>query len=211
MNKIALKKTLNLHKYSVRAKGLILNWKFILPIAISIAGLTLGSCFAKGEGKLYLHLCGYIKEYLVNNYTENLYSSIIIYLLIPTIFAVLLFFSGLSVYGGIISNVIPAAYSFFIGLITYFFYSNYTLKGLAYCVIIIFPYAVLSLLSLIIITGESIIMSQQIVKNLNRNSSTNDYSFKFYYINCMKSYSFIIIATVVKVFLERLFIGLFNF
>ncbi len=211
MNKIALKKTLSLHKYNVRVTEILSNWKFILPIIASICGLIFGSLFSKGEGETYQRIGGYIESYVLNSTYTNIYSSFIVYLLIPTLFAIVLFFCGLSVYGGVISNLIPAAYSFFIGVITYYLYSNFTLKGLAYSVIIIFPYAVLSVFSLILITSESISMSQQLTKSLNRNFRNIEYKFAFYYKNCLKSYVFIILAAVVKTVLDSLFIGLFSF
>ncbi len=211
MNKIALKKTLNLHRYSVRVTDFISDWKFIVPIISAIIGLTCGSIFSKGEGELYSRLGSYIDSYILNNSFENIYSAFIIYLLIPTIFAIVLFFCGLSVYGGIISNLIPAVYSLIIGIITYYLYSNYTLKGLAYCVIIIFPYAVLSVFSLILITSECISMSQALTKSLSKNTRGSNYSFNFYYKNCLKSYVFIIVAAVIKTVLDSLFISLFRF
>lgn len=211
MTKINVKKTLNLHKYSIRVTDFISNWKFILPIGLSVFGLAVGANFAKGEGDIYNLFTEYLNKFLLENNTENIISNIIFYLLIPTVFAVVLFFCGLSVYGGLVANAIPFCYSLIIGAITYYFYNNYTLKGLAYCVIIIFPYAVLSLFSLILMTGECINMSQVLAKNLSKNSKGNDYSFNFYYKNCLKSYIFIIAATVIKVILDSLFISLFSF
>lgn len=211
MTKINVKKTLNLHKYSLRVSSLISDWKFLLPIAFSLAGLAVGACVAKGEGDMYKFFSNYINQFLIENSTLPPISTFVIYLLIPTVFAVILFFCGLSIYGGLISNAIPFFYSLIIGTVTYYLYNNYTLKGLAYCVIIIFPYAVLSLFSLILITGECINMSQLLTKNLNKNPRSSDYSFTFYYKNCLKSYVFIILATIVKTVLDSLFISLFSF
>ncbi len=211
MDKSALKRTLNLHKYSIRVADIISNWKFILPVASSVAGLCFGSIFSKGEGRLYTHLGEYINNYILSSTFENVYSAFIIYLLIPTLFAIILFFCGLSVYGGIFANFVPASYSFCISIITYYLYSNFTLKGLAYCVLIIFPYAVLSVFSLILMTSECISMSQQLTKSLNRNARNNEYNFNFYYKNCLKSYIFILIGAVIKTLLDSLFIGLFDF
>ncbi len=211
MEKITLKKTLNLHKYNLRVADIISNWKLILPIGFSVVGLVMGSCLAKGEGDVYLKISELIKQLLLNDSNKSVYASFIIFLLIPTVFAFAIFFSGLSIYGGIIANIIPAFFSFAVSIITYFFYSNYTLKGLAYCVIIIFPYAVLSLLSLILLTGESITMSQVLLKSLNKNFRSENYKFSFYYKNCLKSYIFIILATILKIIIDKLFLGIFVF
>lgn len=212
MTKISTKKTLNFHKFSVRIQELFLYWKFGLPVLFSIAGLIIGSGITKGEGWISNFFEKYIEEFLINTTGSDFKSDILIHLLFPSSFALVLFFCGLSVYGGMIANIIPFIYSSIIGIISYYFYSNYVLKGLAYCVIIVFPYAVLSLFSLILITVECINMSQVLSNNLNpKNKRMNDYSFTLYYKNCIKSYMFIILATILKTILNFLFIDIFAF
>lgn len=213
MTKISIKKTLNLHKFNVEVAEIISNWKIIVPIVFAVMGLFVGTALSKGEGQLCKLLTTSIENILTDGtYTET-YSAVVIYLMIPTFFAFLLFFCGLSVYGGLVSNFLIISYSMIIGFVSYYFYSNYSLKGLAYCVIIIFPYAILTLFSLILITGECINMSQVLTKNLSKNlrGRGKEYNFKFYYRNCMKSYCFIVLGTVIKIIIDSLFIGLFNF
>ena len=211
MTKISIKKTLYFHKFNVEVANIISNWKIIVPIVFAVMGLFVGTALSKGEGQLCKFLTISIENFLIDGtYTET-YSVGVIYLLIPTFFAFLLFFCGLSVYGGLVSNFLIISYSMMIGFVSYYFYSNYSLKGLAYCVIIIFPYAILTRFSVILITGECINMSQVLTKNLSKNLRGNEYNFKFYYKNCMKSYCFIILGTVIKMIIDSLFIGLFNF
>ncbi len=210
MTKVNVKKTLNLHKYSIRVSKLLYDWKYVLPLVTSVAGILSGSALAKGEGALSQYTSNFISSFLSNNSYE-MFAGIIIYLLIPTIFATIIFFCGLSVYGCFASIFIPFCYSGIISIVTYYLYSNYTLKGLAYCVILIFPYAVLSLFSLILISGESITMSGVLLNKLNKKSRDTEYTFSYYCRNCFKSYIFIILSTVVKSILDRLFIHLFVF
>lgn len=211
MSIIKLKKTLNLHRFSVRVNDVFANWKIALPTIISVIGMVAGSYTAKGEGWTYSFIGRYIKLFLTEKTDVNFLSDIIIMFLIPASFAIILFFCGLSVFGGFIANAVPFLYSFIIGVTSYYFYLNYTLKGLAYCVILIFPYAVLSLFSLILMTGECINMSEYLVNKTNRKNSIYDYSFKLYYLNFMKSFVFIVIAVIIKILLDTLFIGIFSF
>lgn len=212
MKNFQIKRTLNFRKFSVKTQEIIQNWKLVLPILSSVGGLVLGSHIAKGEGALYKFTEKYIQEFLINATSNDVQAHIYIQLLVPTVFAVILFFCGLSVYGGLICNIIPFVYSSAIGIVAYHFYSNYILKGLAYCVIIIFPYAILSLFSLILISVEGINMSQVLFKQLiNLNSKKQDYNFVFYYKNCIKSYLFIIGAVVMKLLVDYLFAGIFSF
>lgn len=212
MKKLDFKRTLNLHEYNIRFQRIFSDWKFMLPLSVSVIGILTGTALIRGESSLYNKAEYLIEEYLLaNNYT-TVPISIIIHLLIPTLLAVIIFFMGLSVYGGLISNVIPFIFSTFIGIITYYMYSEYTLKGLAYCVIMLLPYTTLSLYSLLLITAESICMSQYLLNLLSRKRrKTLDYSINKYYINSIKSYVIIIIASVVKTGIEYLFVGLFSF
>lgn len=211
MNNIKIKKTLNLHKYSLRVNDIMLNWKIILPLIFAVAGIVCGAVIAKGEGALYRKLCETVIHYILNGSERNIYENILIYLLIPTSFAVALFFSGLSVFGVLTSVSVPLAYSFINSMLVYYFYSEYALKGLAYTVIILFPYIIISLYSLIIITGESISMSGYLLNTMSKSSGKADYNFKMYYKQTAKGYLFIIISVAIKTIVDGLFIDLFAF
>lgn len=211
MTNIKIKNTLNLHGFSVRIKDIFLYWKLIIPLIISVAGIVTGSYIAKGEGHLYLFIERYIETLLLNKSDFNLPSDLIVLILIPSIFAIVLYFCGLSVFGGLISNSVPFFYSLLVGIISYYFYYNYTLKGLAYCVILIFPYAVLSLFSLILMTSECIIMSEYLINKTNQRKVFAEYSIKQYSVNYIKSYAFIVLSVLIKCILDSLFIGIFSF
>lgn len=213
MNNLNIKKTLNLRRFSVNIRKILSYYNLFIPIICSILGLFIGSCIAKGEGWLYISVEKYILAFVLNQNINDLKLYLLSQMILPTVFSIILFFCGLSVYGCMISNFIPLIYSIIIGIITYYFYSNYVLKGLAYCVIIVFPYAILSLFSLILISVESVSMSQVLSRNLinSNNYKTSDYNFRFYCKSCLKSYLFIIAATVIKTFIDYLFIDIFVF
>lgn len=188
------------------------EWKFMLPLLVSVIGIVSGTVLIRGESSLYNKAEYLIEEYLLTYNCTTVPIGFIIHLLVPTLFAVIIFFMGLSVYGGLIANVIPFLFSVLIGIITFYMYSEYTLKGLAYCVIMLLPYTTLSLYSLLLITSESICMSQYLLNLLStKRRKTPDYSINKYYINSIKSYVIIIIASVVKTGIEYLFVGLFRF
>ncbi|MCQ2483705.1 MAG: hypothetical protein MJ168_00065 [Clostridia bacterium] len=210
MSTPVIKKTLNLHKYSVRVNDFVLNWKIVVPVTFSVAGLVLGALSGKGEGKLFLKVTDLFLSTLSSGASTPL-SSFISSLLPPTVFAVVLFFLGLSAYGGFAVNFIPLCYSYLIGMISYFMYDHYTLKGLAYCVMLVFPYAVLSLTGLVLCSCESISMSEFMLRCISKNGKLSDYSFKKFYKSYLKYYIYIIASAVIKTMLEYLFVGLFVF
>lgn len=211
MEKIKSKKTLNLHKISVKLGVFMSNWKITLPSAIAVAGIFTGTIIAKGESSLYFSAVEYILKLIIKPDNQSNYAGLIMSLLIPTAFAVVIFFNGLSVYGNITVNLIPFVYGMISGLVTYHLFNSYTLKGLGYIVIMFLPYAVLSLFSLILMTAESIDMSQVLLKKLSRSKRISDYSFSNYYKNCLKNYIYIIIAALIKTVLDSLFADLFIF
>ena len=187
------------------------DWKLITPIFFSVAGIIFGSLTAKGERGIYLKLSELINQNILSDAGATLYESLTVYLLLPTIFAVAIFFFGLSVYGCFTVNVIPLAYSLFSSMIVYFLFETYALKGLAYVAIMLLPYGILSLVSLIMLTGESISMSQMLIKTLGKSKRLNDYCFGAYYKNCLKYYLLIILAVVARTMMSKLFSSIFVF
>lgn len=211
MDKKIIKKPVNLHNFSKKLNNIMLNWKFLTPIIFSVFGMFLGSFSAKGERGIYLKLSEVINQYILSSENISIYENFTVYLLLPTIFAVMIFFFGLSVYGCFVVNFIPLLFSFLASIITYFLFETYALKGLAYVVIMIIPYCIPSLMSLILITSESISMSQLLIKTLGKSKRLNDYNFSLFYKNSIKYYLIIIIAVIIRILMYRLFNGIFVF
>ena len=211
MSTLSMKKTLNLHKYSVRVNNFVLNWKILVPAVFAVAGLIAGCLIGKGEGALYQRITSYFSEYVISGQIGKLLPYFLSCLIVPSLFCALLFFFGMSAYGGVFTNIFPFAFGFLIGTVSYYMYNTYTLKGLAYCVILIFPYAVLSMISIVLCTSESISMSEVILRSISKNSKFSDYTFKRYYTGYLKNYGYILFAAVIKIILDYLFGALFNF
>ncbi len=210
MSSPVIKKTLNLHKYSVRVSNFVPDWKILLPSAFAVGGLLLGCVSGKGEWRLFSKVVQLFRPVLENAAVSPL-SGFIQSLLVPTVLAAVLFFLGLSAYGSFASNFIPSVYSFFIGAVSFYMYSTYTLKGLGYCIILVFPYAALSLAGLVLICAESISMSEFMLKTVSNSKRFSDYSFRKFCISVLKGYVLIIVSAIVNVVLSYLFIGLFSF
>lgn len=210
MSVIGLKKTLNLHKYSIKVKNLLLNWNYILPLIFSLIGIALGCKMGKDERGVYLFISkSYCDIFLGQNF--SIAADFIQTLLIMTVFAAVLFFFGLCAFGGVISNIVPFCFGGIIGAISYYFYQNYTLKGLAYCMILVFPFAVMSLYSLSLCCRESINMSELIVHKISSKERYIDYSFNIYVKRFLKVYCYIPAAAILKTVLDYLFLDIFTF
>ena len=208
---IRTKKTLNFHKYSLKATEIMSNWKLFLPIIFSFAGIISGCIGGKGEGKLYLKITDYFTTVILTRDITSIGSEFLIYLIFPAVFLIVIFFLGLSVFGAVITNVMPLIYGYIIGCISFFLYNEYTLKGLGYCIIMIFPYGTLCLLAIVLCCRESINMSEYIMKSISKTTKFPNYGFAVYYKSFFRNLIFIVGASALKTILEYLFGGLFAF
>lgn len=208
---IGTKKTLNFHKYSLKATEIMSNWKLFLPIIFTFAGIISGCIGGKGEGKLYLKITDYFTTVILTRDITSIGSEFLIYLIFPAVFLIVIFFLGLSVFGALITNVMPLIYGYIIGCISFFLYNEYTLKGLGYCIIMIFPYGTLCLLAIVLCCRESINMSEYIMKSISKTTKFPNYGFAVYYKSFFRNLIFIVGASALKTILEYLFGGLFSF
>lgn len=208
---IGTKKTLNFHKYSLKATEIMSNWKLFLPIIFSFSGIISGCIGGKGEGKLFLKITDYFTTVILTRDITSIGSEFLIYLIFPAVFLIVIFFLGLSVFGALITNVMPLIYGYIIGCISFFLYNEYTLKGLGYCIIMIFPYGTLCLLAIVLCCRESINMSEYIMKSISKTTKFPNYGFAVYYKSFFRNLIFIVGASALKTILEYLFGGLFAF
>lgn len=208
---IGTKKTLNFHKYSLKATEIMSNWKLFLPIIFTFAGIISGCIGGKGEGKIYLKITDYFTTVILTRDITSIGSEFLIYLIFPAVFLIVIFFLGLSVFGALITNVMPLIYGYIIGCISFFLYNEYTLKGLGYCIIMIFPYGTLCLLAIVLCCRESINMSEYIMKSISKTTKFPNYGFAVYYKSFFRNLIFIVGASALKTILEYLFGGLFAF
>lgn len=207
---IGTKKTLNLHKYSLKFSEIMSNWKIILPMIFFIMGLVVGCFDGKGEGSLYFRITNYFTNVILNGEELTLGTSLLYYMIFPCAFIIIIFFLGLSVFGTFITNGVPFCLGYIIGCVSFYEYSMYTLKGFGYCVIMVYPYCILTLLAVILCCRESINMSQFIVGSISKTKVPN-YSFTMYYKSFIKNFAFVAAASAVKTVLNYLFSGLFTF
>ncbi len=211
MSFIGTKKTLNFHKYNIKLTEILSNWKIILPLIFSFAGIIAGCLSGKGEGKPFLRITEYFTSVILTRDTTAVGSEFILYLIFPAVFTVIIFFLGLSVFGSVLTNAMPMIYGYIIGCISFFLYSEYTLKGLGYCIIMIFPYSTLCLVAIVQCCRESINMSEFIMKSISKTTKFLNYGFAVYYKSFFRNLIFIIAASALKSVLQYLFGGLFTF
>lgn len=186
------------------------NRKIVIPSIIAISGIFFGSFNAKGEGLLYKKITDIFINVLFSNeikISQEFFNSLII----PMIIFFLEFVLGMSIIGTLIINVLPFCYGYLIGQITYFLYSTYSLKGLAYSVLILFPYAVITMLAIIMNCMTSIKLSQSLLGSVLKSGKNCFFEFKEYSICLLKYFIILLIGVVIKTVLSYFLSGFFNF
>ena len=208
---ISTRKTLNLHKYNIKLTEILSNWKIIIPIIFTFSGIIAGCYSGKGESSLFLRITDYFTTVIMSADKFTPTKSIGFFIVFPSVLILLIFFLGLSVFGSLISNTVPLCYGFFVGSVSFFMYKEYILKGLAYCIIMLYPYCVLTLLAIILCCRECVNMSGFITASISKKAKFPNYSFVVYYKAFFRNYVFIIVAAVIKTMFDYLFGSIFTF
>lgn len=205
-------KMLNFHYISKRFKPGTINWQIILLTAIFFSGLIAGSYSAKDTTSFVSQkIISYYMNYIKLKYITPAFSTFLSSILLGSIFTLIAYFMGLCAVGVPFILLIPFAQGFYIGEISGYIYETFTLKGLGYCAIIIFPAAVIICASIIYASKESMLMSKNMLYLLSQRHQAVQESFRDYSVKFAIYMGIIVLGGIVETVTTRLFIGLFNF
>jgi len=96
------------------------------------------------------------------------------------IFLVISFFIGTSYIGSVISALPIILKCIFIGYQSGYLYNEYELKGVLFCLVLLFPCYVITTASLIYACDESIYMSKYLFSAITNKNTANDISVRLY-------------------------------
>ena len=210
MQNNTFKKPIDLKKIKYKADNLYENRKLIFPMIFGISGIFFGNYTGKGESALFLKITDIFKNiYFNQNYA--FFSDFLTSLIVPSVLFFISFLLAMSLIGVVLSNAVPFAFGTIIGIISFFMYDTYSLKGLAYCVLIIYPYASITMLSIVLNTKESINMSQLITSSISKRTYNNNYQFVNYAKSLLRNYIILLSGALVKVLMGYFFSFFFSF
>ena len=144
------------------------------------------SVFSIFLGALYFRLTDNadLIDVVSNNFIKlNSYNfkSIFMFLLkFDCIFMIMSFFVGTSFIGSILSFVFPMLKCIYIGFFSGYLYNEYELKGVLFCLLLLYPCFVITTTSLIFASNENMYMSQYIRNCLTNKNSTDNISIKLF-------------------------------
>ena len=208
-------KTLNFHQLNKRIrpiKPIKSDWIIIMLIIIFFTGLLIGAYMIKnGENTFTSKI---VESYTSFTEVSQSKSFTILFFKLFSIGSgviLLMYFTGLCALGIPFVTIIPFIAGLFIGIISGFYYKHYMLKGLGYCMIIIFPSMILFCASMLIACKGSIKMSRNMLNLLSMRRSQPQESFKSYTVNYLILILITALSCLVYTILTKLFSGIFGF
>lgn len=153
------------------------KYKIIL-LLVSVIAIFIGAIGYRILGDLKL-------SQVITNNIEILISgefkSIFLYLFkLDFAFILLNFFIGTSFIGSPISFISPLLKCLYLGYFSGYLYNEFELKGVLFCLLLLYPCFAITTTSLIFASNENVYMSQYIYKCLNGKNSVDNISIRLY-------------------------------
>lgn len=143
---------------------------------------------------------------------SNSFVSILIqFIKYEIVFFILEFFIGTSIIGMPLVIIPPIIKCFFIGYLSSYMYNQYSVKGILFCLILIYPYFAVTTSSLIFAADESIYMSKYLFEVAVKKNAYNNTSIKLYMVRIMFLILLNLIFTIINSFLLSSIGNRFNF
>lgn len=106
----------------------------------------------------------------------------IFFLQADLVFLILSFFIGTSFVGSVLSALPIILKCIYIGYQSGYLYNEYELKGVLFCLILLYPCYAITTASLIFACDESIYMSKQFFSTITNKNTANNISVKLYFL-----------------------------
>lgn len=157
----------------------ILNEKYkIFLLLISVVGILFGSL-------IYRYLPNTDISTIINENLELMKSGqwikIFLYFIeFDALFLFLTFFIGTSYIGSFLSSLPIAMKCVFIGFQSGYLYNEFELKGVLFCLVLLFPCYIITTASLVFAANESIYMSKYLFQIITNKNTANDISVRLY-------------------------------
>lgn len=176
----------------------------LLFLIISVFGILIGSvCYRITDNS---SLSQVIAESFITLNNGD-FKSVFLYLLkLDLIFVLSSFFIGTSFIGSALSFVPPTLKCLYIGYLGGYLYNEFELKGVLFCLLLLYPCFAITTTALIFASNENIYMSQYIYNSLSGKSNTDNISIRLYLLRYVLLFTIIIACITVTSFLIS-FIG----
>ncbi len=176
----------------------------IIFLVISVLGILLGAlCFRMTSNSQLSKII--VESFTTLNSTN--FKFIFLYLLkLDSIYFIISFFIGTSFIGSVLSFIPPTIKCLYIGYLSGYLYNEFELKGVLFCLLLLYPCFAITTTALIFASNENVYMSQYIYNCLNGKNSTDNISIRLYLLRYVLLFTIVLSCITVTAFLIS-FIG----
>ena len=180
---------------------------------IFLISMIIGSIFVKSNTNLYNAISEQFKNFLIGVSEQSFLKIFLSQVTVNIILSALIFIFGLCGLGFPVPIVILFIKGISIGALSSFLYTEYTLKGFGFCMLIFYPIQVLLCLNFLHTGKEGVKMSTEILRFIIglRQKSEYDIDFRVYLLNSFISFILILIINLVSALLLVYVHPMFNF
>lgn len=174
------------------------KYKLIFLI-ISVLGILIGAiCYRITDNSRLSQVIA--ESFTILNNGD--FKSIFLYLLkLDLIYLLINFFIGTSFIGSVLSFVPPTIKCLYIGYLGGYLYNEFELKGVLFCLLLLYPCFAITTTALIFASNENVYMCQYIYNCLNGRSSTDNISIRLYLLRYILLFAIILACITITAFL----------
>ena len=174
------------------------KYKFLL-LLMSITGILFGTICYRFINNSQLTQAITESFSILNS---NDFKSIFMYLFkLDIVYFLICFFIGTSFIGSILTFIPPAIKCLYIGYLGGYLYNEFELKGVLFCLLLLYPCFAITTTALIFASNENVYMSRYIYNCLNGRSTTDNISLRLYLLRYILLFSIITVCITVTAFL----------
>lgn len=189
------------------------NGRMLAMLAVFAAGMIIGAVFVKRGGDLFSDIvCNMFTAYIKAKNEQSIGLNFINSLAVNISFMLAAFIFGLCAVGLPFVCTLPLLKGIGIGMLSGYLYSEFSLKGLGYCILIIYPGLIPAVFALLLACSAGIVSSYEMLLSFSSSKAQKgERSIKIYCIRFLVICILVIISAALDAATGRLFSRLFSF
>lgn len=161
-------------------EGISSNWRLLLLLFLFTAGMVAGASYLRSgqetENSYAPKILELLENYRTARATQSMLATFSNSMLSSALLLLLSYTCGLCAIGMPVICSIPIVKGIGTGLISGYFYSQFTLKGLGYSLLLVCPGALLSTFGILLCCNESLLQTKTMYAIAAKGDIPNDYS-----------------------------------
>lgn len=185
----------------------------LVLFVVFFIGLLSGNLIVKSSESTYNNIFRLFNDYILSSTGQTFLKSFFTQSVYNTTIIMIMFVFGLCAIGFPLPILITFAKGISIGALSSFLYTQYTLKGFGFCMLVLYPIQILHCLILLRAGKECFNMSINLVRYITGNKQKNDenYSLKMYILRFAILLVSVVIISLISTAMTNYINPLFNF